>query len=401
MLRKSLDEAHSLILQKEGGLTTMCACMVLPITDSDDYAMCCVNVGDSYSFVFSHNHGIREVTIGSHDVSCERDIRDAGGALGPVDGDNPELANLTFSLTRVSKGDIVFLTTDGISDNFDPVVTKAALPKINNANSNGNENTTATSPTTSRDFVKPEMTPQERHIYALKEMQRVIHEYELMTEEECSAQEVCGAMVQHILMLTDSKRKILENPALYAKKKMTSKQRQRRDSEIVEKMSKAPGKLDHASIVACDVGAMMTDHVEEAEDNEKRDVVADTLNHAPLAKMDSLSPTSPTSPTSPMSPGGSRLSPRKFFSKFRNGSSSTSNSLKSPTSSKPFFLPISPLKAIKRRRSRGEADAVTPTTPASPITPSPVTPNPVDESTILPLPAAHPYRRSISFESSV
>ncbi len=53
-------------------------------------------------------------------------MRDALGALGPVDGNKPELGNLTLSLTIVEKGDIVFLTSDGISDNFDPVVGKFA-----------------------------------------------------------------------------------------------------------------------------------------------------------------------------------------------------------------------------------------------------------------------------------
>ena len=51
------------------------------------------------------------------------------GALGPVDGVNPELSNLTCSMTYVESGDIVFLTSDGISDNFDPVVGKFCVPK--------------------------------------------------------------------------------------------------------------------------------------------------------------------------------------------------------------------------------------------------------------------------------
>lgn len=58
-----------------------------------------------------------------------RDMRDALGALGPVDGQNPELNNLTCSMTYVQEGDLVFLTSDGISDNFDPVVGKFVLPK--------------------------------------------------------------------------------------------------------------------------------------------------------------------------------------------------------------------------------------------------------------------------------
>ncbi len=51
------------------------------------------------------------------------------GALGPVDGVNPELSNLTCSMTYLNPGDIVFLTSDGISDNFDPVVGKFCIPK--------------------------------------------------------------------------------------------------------------------------------------------------------------------------------------------------------------------------------------------------------------------------------
>lgn len=61
---------------------------------------------------------------GSHDITSNRDMRDALGALGPVDGKDPELGNLTLSLTIIDAGDIVFLTSDGISDNFDPVVGK-------------------------------------------------------------------------------------------------------------------------------------------------------------------------------------------------------------------------------------------------------------------------------------
>ena len=55
---------------------------------------------------------------------------------------------------------------------------------------------------------KPVMLPFERHRYAIKEMERVIHEFELFTECPCSAQELCGALLQHVLKLTDPKRKV-------------------------------------------------------------------------------------------------------------------------------------------------------------------------------------------------
>ena len=67
------------------------------------------------------------MTLGSHDICSNRDMRDAGGALGPVDGVNPELHNLTCSMTFVDESDIVFITSDGVSDNFDPVVGKFCM----------------------------------------------------------------------------------------------------------------------------------------------------------------------------------------------------------------------------------------------------------------------------------
>ncbi len=270
LLLQSLDVAHEAILKHEGGLTTLCAALVAPLKDSKQFVVCIVNVGDSLGFVFSKHHGIREITTGSHDIESERDIRDAGGALGPVNGQDPELNNLTCSMTVVDPGDIIYLTTDGISDNFDPVVTKIAVPKrchsdpeLNKENSGNNQVSNPRHSMISHDG-RPEMSPHERHQYAVKEMERIIHEFELFTEECCSAQELCGALLQHVLTLTDPKRKVLENPDLYGKK-LRSKDRKRRDSEIVSKMSRAPGKLDHATIVAYEVGNY---HGNEDEDYE-------------------------------------------------------------------------------------------------------------------------------------
>lgn len=228
-------------------MTTLCAALVCPVKDSKQFVVSIVNVGDSLGYVFSKAHGVREITTGSHDIQSERDIRDAGGALGPVNGKDPELHNLTCSLTFVDPGDIIYLTTDGISDNFDPVVTKIAMPKRRHSDSEAKDDDPGVAD------AKPELEPSERHQYAVKEMERIIHEFELFTENAISAQELSGALLQHVLRLTDPKRKVLENPDLYGKR-LKAKDRKRRDSEIVAKMSKAPGKLDHASIVAYEVG---------------------------------------------------------------------------------------------------------------------------------------------------
>lgn len=54
-------------------------------------------------------------------------MRDALGALGPVDGIKPELSNLTLSVTTLQTGDIVMVASDGLTDNFDPTVCKFAV----------------------------------------------------------------------------------------------------------------------------------------------------------------------------------------------------------------------------------------------------------------------------------
>ena len=221
-------------MRHDGGLTTLCIALVCPLKDSKQFVVCVVNVGDSLAFVLSRQHGAREITTGSHDVRSERNIRDAGGALGPVNGQQPELHNLTCSMTLIDPGDIVYLATDGITDNFDPVVTKIAVAKkpkqatLPTSESTENKPNILRSPDEEEEEEeddggaledgKPVMLPHERHQYAIKEMERIIHEFELFTESPCSAQELCGALLQHVLKLTDPKRKVLENPKLYGKK---------------------------------------------------------------------------------------------------------------------------------------------------------------------------------------
>lgn len=52
----------------------------------EKYVCCVCNVGDTLAYVYSQKYGVRELTKGSHDVHSNRDMRDALGALGPVDG---------------------------------------------------------------------------------------------------------------------------------------------------------------------------------------------------------------------------------------------------------------------------------------------------------------------------
>lgn len=122
ILLKAFEHAQGCIIDNDATMTTLCVAVVCQLEDRDRWGLCVVNVGDSLAFTFKRSKGVQEVTIGSHFDNPERDMRCPGGSLGPADGYNPDLRNLTFSFTMLDHGDIVFLTSDGVSDNFDPVI---------------------------------------------------------------------------------------------------------------------------------------------------------------------------------------------------------------------------------------------------------------------------------------
>lgn len=47
-------------------LTTLTTALVLPLADSDRFVTCICNVGDSLSYVYSAQHGVREITKGEY-----------------------------------------------------------------------------------------------------------------------------------------------------------------------------------------------------------------------------------------------------------------------------------------------------------------------------------------------
>ncbi|XP_039287316.1 PP2C-like domain-containing protein CG9801 [Nilaparvata lugens] len=239
-LLRSFHAAHNLILQEEGLLTTLTAVIVLPLATPDRYVACACNVGDSLAYVYSPRHGVREITQGSHDLNRMRDMRDALGALGPVDGLNPELGNLTCSMTEVEPGDIVFLTSDGVSDNLDPVVGKfTGLPNVE---------------------------AHQRHKLSLLRTEDLLRNGVSGHGPPCStAREVVSLLIDFVTRLTAAKRKMLEDAELYqdnaeGPRGSRGKQRARR-REVCAKLAMVPGKLDHATVAAYNVGDLVTEPV--------------------------------------------------------------------------------------------------------------------------------------------
>ncbi|KHJ90390.1 hypothetical protein OESDEN_09768, partial [Oesophagostomum dentatum] len=272
-LLASFHSAHSLILQEGGMLTTLCVAVVAPAVHCDSWVLCVCNVGDSLCFVYNRNYGVREVTMGSHDIDQMRDMRDAGGALGPVDGRNPQLHNLTCSMTFVEEGDIVFITSDGVSDNFDPVVGKFCV--IKRAEAENKENS--------------QLPPRDNRKLSVTTKDSPSREY--ARNRPCAASLPCvDAASRHELMLVRM-RDIIANGLDPPKEVMRLSPRREplfprvtasllshrliqfathlsQRKAVREKIADMPGKLDHASVVAYTVGRR----------DSKRDVNSPVLN---------------------------------------------------------------------------------------------------------------------------
>lgn len=278
MLFKAFENAQNCIIEKNATMTTLCVAVICQLKETDRWGLCVVNVGDSLAFVYRKSKGVQEVTIGSHYDTQDRDMRDPGGSLGPVDGYNPDLRNLTFSFTFLDAGDIVFLTSDGVSDNFDPVVAQCnhcSIPELVRTHSldsilheitrnarDKEENLSLTSSSKSdQDIVRHETydVPIARHQKMLADMTEVIEKESL--EDHISALDVCVKLLSHVAGCTDTKRKYLEQMNKDDQLLTTTDRRYRRarDREISRHMRELPGKLDHAAVVAFEVGYFSTE----------------------------------------------------------------------------------------------------------------------------------------------
>ncbi|XP_065070202.1 PP2C-like domain-containing protein CG9801 isoform X3 [Rhopilema esculentum] len=267
---RAFETAQNVIMEEEATLTTLCIGVVVELADKDKWGFCVVNVGDSLAFVYNEQEGVREVTMGSHSVDEKRDMRYSGGALGPADGYNPDLTNLTCAYTSLESGDFVYLTSDGISDNFDPTVgrfpcrrrSSKASPLLQRKNPEEIRYDSEESITrqlkslgTIDDIVEWNMlSPRERHQGMLNKMRDVIEK----EEGPPGALGVCAKFMNFVVSNTQGKRLFLEKNGMAEDDlhKMTSKERKERSLYMKGQLETKSGKLDHASIAAFRVGRL-------------------------------------------------------------------------------------------------------------------------------------------------
>lgn len=173
------------------------------------------------------------------------------------------------------------------------------------------------------------------------------------------------------------------------------KEKEKRDSDIVNQMAKAPGKLDHASIVAFEVGVMKRDE----EEMENIPLIETVQELDSVSESDECPSTSVTlSPT----PKKKSSRPRKLFARIKNLSVNTTNGhTSSSLVTSPKSASVSPKKfSFKRPRSR-TGEAMSPGSP-EPVSPPEIpSPSLVSPSNPFPVPAPRRKHCQSSHESSV
>ena len=226
LLWESFQRAHALIMDKNATLTTLSAAFVCELQNTNQWGLCVVGLGDSPVFVYSpSSKKLVEVTIGCHPKS-DRDISDCGGVLGPGNGAQPDYANLTFATTTVSPGDYVFIVSDGIADNFHPGIISPIF---------SNER-------------KMKLVPAQEQV--INNMKKEIAWLENSTPD-FTAQDLCACLMNFSVRMTESKRTLRES--IYASGQ-DFRELPYANPDLHRQLNTCSGKLDHASIVAYQVG---------------------------------------------------------------------------------------------------------------------------------------------------
>ena len=153
------------------------------------------------------------------------------------------------------------MTSDGISDNFDPVIAQKAVPNSDFKSMRSRaEMMYSDDPwdSGSRNGQIPMMTPRERQEEMTRMMDNVIHNTEVPSTDQFSASSLCSKLLQYVVNLTEKKREaheatnhiisVCEKERLESTTVMTGK------DALYRHTKNLPGKLDHATVVAYVVG---------------------------------------------------------------------------------------------------------------------------------------------------
>ena len=217
-------KAQELILEKGATLTTLSVAVVCEMETPGEWGLFVCAVGDSPVYVYCpHTRQVVEATTGCHNSDGCRNARMSGGVLGPCFGTSPDLGNLTYAYMPVYQGDVVFAVTDGVSDNFSN--------KVMELNDHG----------------KSEL---KSCCEAIPHLTKFLNERNNPTEN-ISAQILAASLINHAVEVTNKKRMLL---GWCLEENIDRRREADRNPEFAARLKATTGKLDHATVVAYQVG---------------------------------------------------------------------------------------------------------------------------------------------------
>ena len=270
---RSFHSGQKLIIKHGGTTTTLCVGIIVELQEprgGAKWGLCIVSVGDTLCYVWrGEAQMVYEITLAMH-LGKERNPRDSGGCLGCDLGDQPDLSNLLCCFVPLSDEDIVFIVSDGVSDNFDPVILKEALTEGqpispmsvpseggNIAIASNDQKVAHSSNSNGSTVSLVVVSPEQRQSLMLMKLTNILKNKlkSLKTKTSLQAQDVSDAIINYVIEATESKRGYLErcwveleNPDL------TVADRRANEKEIAQHIKSMPGKLDHATIAVYKVG---------------------------------------------------------------------------------------------------------------------------------------------------
>ncbi len=271
IILRSFHTGQRLIIKHGGTTTTLCVGVVVELQEPKNgskWGLCVVSVGDTLCYVWrNESQMVHEVTLAMH-FGKDRNPRDCGGCLGCDLGDQPDLSNLLCCFVPLSEEDIVFIVSDGVTDNSDPVIMKEAIsenqplsppvvsvPYLPGNNSTRTENPLPGSNNTAPVLELPIISPEQRQNLLLMKLTGILKRKVKSTKMHLNAQDVRDAIFNHIIDATEMKRGYLESCWVELDKTgATVSERRINERKIGQHMKSMPGKLDHATLAAYRVG---------------------------------------------------------------------------------------------------------------------------------------------------
>ena len=245
----SFGFAQEVIRKHEGATASLCVAVVCSLDrhwGHEQWGLCVVSVGSVSCFVWQNRTGIvYEVTSAGL-----RGATDVKGSLGTIVNGEPDLGGLMCSYVHVASNDVVFLATRGIYDNFDPQLNGTAV--IEHV---GSPTEVATDQPT--DIHPSDSEKREERI--LRELTEVLRKRRARRKSDhLSALALKEALIEHVVEVTSEKRTFLDKSWQDMKYSyfLSEEERATMEKEIFQSADAHPGVLEHATVVAYQVGLL-------------------------------------------------------------------------------------------------------------------------------------------------